>query len=273
VTLRLAVAALACAVSPAVLAQPAEVDVLDGIDSAYSTSLRQVAERWVPLRSGAAGQAHDTEPGRDEGSLAVTCVSTPGADRYVGMVQRQRIHAALAAVENVLDDVDHFKDLFPGTISVHVLPGSLRTVAGASPASRFDTAWVQRAPVFFLPEIRYEMSHLVEKTAARAVYRYKLRRGDRLIASDGLVVLEAIDAGTTQFTEYDFFNGHWGLLTTWLVWHESLKAAVQSDLAIRIKAEHPGWNDERISSEAKRETATESERLARCFAERQPLRP
>ena len=271
-TLRLAVAALLCAVVPAVAAQPAG-DALDGIDSVYSAYLRQVAQRWVPAHPGSVEQTRDAGSGRDPGALAVVCVSTPGADRYVGMVQRQRIRAARVAVENVLDDVEHFKDLFPGTVSVQVLPGSLRVMEGASPALRFDTAWVQRAPIFFLPEIRYELSHLVEKTAARAVYRYKLRRGDRLVASDGLVVLEAIDAGTTQFTEYDFFNGQWGPLTTWLVWQESLKAAIQSDLAVRVKAEHPSWQDEQISSEAKREMLTESERAARCFANRQPFRP
>ncbi len=268
-TLRLAVAAFVCAVMPVALAQSAGADLLDGVDSAYSAYLRRIAEHWVP--TGSAGNAAGANAAPEGGALALSCVSTPGADRYVGMVQRQRINAPLAAVESVLDDVDHFKDLFPGTVSVRLLPGSSHVIAGASPALRFDTAWVQRAPVFFMPEIRYDMSHMVAKTTSRAFYRYKLRRGDRLSSSDGLVVLETIDAETTQFIEYDFFNGEWGPLTTWLVWHESLKAAVQSDLAIRIKSEHPGWDGERVSSQAKREMETSSGIRSRCYAERRPV--
>lgn len=265
-------AALLCAILPAVAGQSAG-DALDGIDSIYSDYLRQVAQRWVSPRPNVVEHTLDVGSDPTAGALALTCVSTPGSDRYVGMVQRQRIRATLATVESVLDDVEHFKDLFPGTVSVHVLPGSLQRTDGTAQVRRFDTAWVQRAPVFFLPEIRYELSHLVEKTESRAFYRYKLRRGDRLVQSDGLVVLEALDAGTTQFTEYDFFDAHWGPLGTGMVWHESLQAAVQSDLAVRIKAEHPNWPGEQVASEAKRETATHGEKEERCFAERQPLGP
>ncbi len=63
-----------------------------------------------------------------------------------------------------------------------------------------------------------------------------------------------------------------GPLTTWRVWHESLKAAAESDLAIRVKAEHPTWSADRIPDDAKRETAAQSDSLAQCFTERSPFR-
>ena len=176
-------------------------------------------------------------------------------------------------VEEVLDDIGHYKDLFPGTIDVRVLAGSRRSVPGAPTASRFDTAWVQRPPISLMPDIRYEMAYLVEKAPARAVYRYKLRSGDKLTASDGLVVVEAIDSTTTEFTEYDFFDGHWGPLPTWLVWKESLKGAFASDVAIRLKAEQPAWSYLRIAAEADRLTSLESKRFDRCFADRRAVIP
>ena len=232
-------------------AQPA-MGRLEGIESAYTEYLAQVLEHWA--------WAHAEAP--EAGPVAITCLATAHADGYIGMRQVANIHAPLSVVESVLDDIDHFKDLFPDTVDVHVLPG---TQAGP----RFATAWVQRAPIFFMPDINYEMSHLVDKTTPeRAVYRYKLRRGDRLIASDGLVVLEATGPATTQFTEYDFFNGHWDLIPTWIVWRESLRGAFHSDLAIKLKAENPTWSYARIAAEAKRLTSAQSDRLQRCFAER-----
>lgn len=250
--------ALLCVASAPAESQPVVADGPEGIDSVYSDYLAQVLKDWSPAQVAAS------EPAR----LAITCVSTANADRYVGMIQQQSVEAPIAAVAEVLDDIDHYHDLFPGTVKVHVREGSLRADASRSGSMHFSTAWVQRAPIPFLPAIRFEMSHLVEKAPTRIVYRYKLLRGDKLIASDGLVVLEAIGANRTRFTEYDFFNGHWGPLPTWLVWKESLKGAYHSDLAVRFKAEQPTWSYARIAAESERLTAAESERLERCFAER-----
>jgi hypothetical protein len=256
-----------CALGSVAWGQPLVANGPEGIDSVYTGYLTQVLKRWVPFRVDAGAEPHDAAP------VAITCIATVNADRYVGMIQRERIHAGMPVVENVLDDIDHYKDLFPGTVDVRVLAASRRLLAGTPTASLFDTAWIQQPPIPFLPEIRYEMSHLVEKTPMRTVYRYKLRRGDKLIASDGLVVLEAVDAQTTQFTEYDFFDGHWGLLPTSLVWKESLAAAFHSDVAIKLKAEQPAWSYARIAAEAKRMTVAESEGLERCFRERRALLP
>jgi hypothetical protein len=265
--MRRPIAALLFTVAAAASAQGSASDGLEGIDSVYTEYLTQVLKRWAPARTD-VGLAT-----RAAGSVAITCVATLGSERYVGMIHRQRIEAKLEMVEEVLDDIDHYKDLFPGTIDVRVLPGSRRSVPGAPAVARFDTAWVQRPPIFLMPDIRYEMAYLVEKAPARAVYRYKLRFGDKLTASDGLVVVEAIDSTTTEFTEYDFFDGHWGPLPTWLVWRESLKAAFQSDIAIRSKAEQPAWNYLRIAAEAERLASLESKRFERCFADRRAVIP
>ena len=213
--MRRPVPALLFAIAAAASTQSSASDGPQGIDSVYSEYLTQVLQHWAPAMIDVGLAAHTA------GSVAMTCVETPGSERYVGMIHRQRIEARLDMVEEVLDDIGHYKDLFPGTIDVRVLAGSRRSVPGAPTASRFDTAWVQRPPISLMPDIRYEMAYLVEKAPARAVYRYKLRSGDKLTASDGLVVVEAIDSTTTEFTEYDFFDGHWGPLPTWLVWRKA----------------------------------------------------
>jgi hypothetical protein len=224
----------------------------DGLDSVYAGWLSHVLQHWSPKEFG-------SESARP---LTLTCIATANEDKYVGMLQRTTIRAGISVVEEILDDVAHYRDLFPGTVDVQVVPGSRY-------GNRFVTAWEQHVPVFFLPNVTYELAHQVDKTTpGRAVYRYKLRRGDKLTASDGMVVLDAVGPATTQFTEYDFFNARWGPLPAALVWRESLQGAFLSDVAIKLKAENPGWSYDRIASEGERLIAAEAERIEQCFSQR-----
>jgi hypothetical protein len=237
--------------SLAASAQPL-AETVEGAGSIYGNRLSHILKNWSFTRFDSEGAP----------PLTLTCIATAHDEKYVGMLQRMTIRAGIAAIENILDDVEHYRDLFPDTVDVQVVPGSHH-------GNQYVTAWEQRVPVFFLPNATYELAYIVEKTApVRAAYRYSLRRGSSLIASDGLVVLETIGPDTTQFTEYDFFNARWGPLPTAVVWRESLRGAFLSDVAIKLKAEHPGWSYERIASEARSLIASEDERIEKCFAER-----
>jgi hypothetical protein len=146
---------------------------------------------------------------------------------------------------------------------VHVLPGSRNR-------HRYITVWEQRIPVFFLPNVIYELANLVDKTTpGLRVYRYKLRGAGSMLASDGMVVLEALGSASTRFTEYDFFNAQWGPLPASAVWRESLHGAFVSDMAIKLRAENPRWSFERIATEAEQRFEAESERIEQCYQQRQ----
>jgi hypothetical protein len=228
-------------------------EMLEGPDSVYTRWLADILMRWPASRPRSEG----TE------TVQLTCVAATSDDGYVGMVQQMTVAAPLSAVEQVLDDVPRYKDLFPGVVDVHVLPGSLD-------GHRYVTVWEQRVPVFFLPNVIYELAHLVDKTTPDLhVYRYKLRRGGSMLASDGMVVLEALGSHGTRFTEYDFFNAQWGPLPASAVWRESLRGAFVSDMAIKLRAENPHWNVARVAAEASRHFESESERMEQCYRQRQ----
>jgi len=228
-------------------------EALDGPSSVYTGWLADVLKDWPASRPRSDGTA----------SLQLSCVATPSDDRYVGMLQQMTVDASLAAVEKVLDDVPRYKDLFPGVVDVHVLPGS-------HDGRRYVTVWEQRVPVFFLPNVIYELANLVDKTTpGLRIYRYKLRRGGSMLASDGMVVLEELGPAKTRFTEYDFFNAQWGPLPASTVWHESLRGAFVSDMAIKLRAENPGWSVERVVTEAEQRFEAESERMEQCYRQRQ----
>ena len=82
------------------------------------------------------------------------------------------------------------------------------------------------------------------------------------------MVLEAIEGGITRFTEYDFFDARWGPVPTGVVWRESLRSAHHSDLAIKLRSEHPVWTYGEIALEATRATAARGAELDHCFADR-----
>jgi len=228
-------------------------ETLEGPDSVYTGWLADVLKRWPASRPASDGT----------GSLQLTCMSTAADEGYVGMLQQMAVEAPLSAVEKVLDDVPSYKDLFPGVVDVHVLPGSRN-------GHRYVTVWEQRVPVFFLPNETYELAYLVDKTIpGLRVYRYKLRRGGSMLASDGMVVLEALGLERTRFTEYDFFKAEWGPLPVSAVWRESLRGAFVSDMAIKLRAENPQWSVEGVATEAGQRFEAESGRMEQCYRQRQ----
>jgi hypothetical protein len=226
---------------------------LGGPPSPYARALLGV------LRDGRPAPAETAAPS----PLQLTCVATPGDARYVGIVQRMWIAAPLSTVEGILDDVPHYKDLFPDLVNVRIVPGS-RT------GNRYVVAWEQRVPVFFLPNSRYELTYLVGRSEGRVVYRYRLLRGRDLINSDGIITLDEVGPGITRFTEYDFFNARWGVLPESMVWRDSLRGVFLSDVAIKLKAENPTWSYPRIAAEADRLRRQEEGALRQCRGARQP---
>jgi hypothetical protein len=163
---------------------PADED-LGGPPSRYAEALRAIVARPAAYASRSGGSS----------PVRLSCAATPGDAKYVGIVQEMEIAAPLSAVERVLDDVPHYKDLFPDCVDVHEIPGSRS-------GNRFVTAWEQRVPIPFFPNTRFELTYLVSQLHdGRVVYRYRLARAGDLTNSDGIIALEADGPGRTRFTE------------------------------------------------------------------------
>ncbi|MEO7056448.1 MAG: hypothetical protein ABI281_13275 [Caldimonas sp.] len=238
--------------APAVFAT-APQGAVDGPDNVYTEYLTRVLARW-------------RSPRGEVPSTLLECLATPGSASIIGLHHRLTIQAPLAAVGRVLDDVAHYRDLFPDTVDVHLL-------AEPHDSEFFVASWTQRPPVFFLPDVTYQLANRVDRShPGRIVYRYKLRKGDRLLASDGVLVLDAVGPDVTRLEEFDFFRADWGPVPTDVVWRESLRGAYGTDLAIQLKAEHPDWTYPAIEAQRKRLVEQANPRIAGCVAARQPLR-
>lgn len=227
-------------------------DAPDGQDSFYAAWLSEVLRSW-PVRRVEVDDAR---------VVNLRCIGTPGDEMYVGIAQYMTIDAPLSTVEGVLDDVAHYKELFPGIVDVKI-------VAGLPSENRYLTEWEQKVPVFFLPNITYELNYVVDRsTDGIRVYRYKLRHSGKIKSSDGMVIIEAIGPTCTHFAEFDFFKAEWGPLPAPIVWHESVKSSFLSDLAIKLKAENVGWSYPRIARETMERLAVHAAEVDRCHGER-----
>ena len=58
-----------------------------------------------------------------------------------------------------------------------------------------------------------------------------------------------------------------------VVWRESLRGTYISDIAIRVRAENPGWSLERVADEATRAADADTDAVERCFRNRKQADP
>jgi hypothetical protein len=230
--------------------------VLEGPTSPYTRFLLDLLKRWP---------AHVRGRGVDDASqLKLECFATEGNPTYVGLSQKMLIQAGLPAVAAVLDDFGHYQELFPGYDDVHVI---------SRDRNRIETYWEQHIPFFFIPNVKLEVTYLVDASRSdRRTYRYQLRNSKSVKNNDGLIVIESLGPSLTRYTEYDFFDADWGLLKSLgedKVWTESLNGIYLSDVAIQLKAEKPTLTYAQIKEES--EKSLDRNPTLECWKNRKKL--
>lgn len=229
-------------IPPAQLKYPIE-GTLGGVESGYTPFLvREIqTEGWQ--KSGSEF-SHELLAGQP---LRIQCVEKEGNRFYIGLVQDMVIEAPLQKVAAVLDDMDHYKDLFPDFDDIHAV---------SRDGNRILTFWEQHIPVFFIPNVKYQVIYQVEGNRPdRRIYRYQLDKVGHIKNNDGMIVIYSDGPTRTKYVEYDFFDADWGPLTTFApgrIWRDSVEGIYLSDIAIRMKAEHPDWSYKQISKESRK---------------------
>jgi hypothetical protein len=181
--------------------------------------------------------------------VQLTCLETKGAKFYIGIVQEMTIQAPLAEVSKVVEGIDQLVDLFPGYESVKLLSQD-----NSQPIARWVTAWEQKIPLFFIPNVKYQMVYFIHPaTPSSKAYRYQLNTVGTIQESDGMIVLEKRSEQETHYIEMDFFKADWGLVETLAperIWKDTADSLYISDLAIKLKAELPELSSKRARDNA-----------------------
>lgn len=200
-------------------------------------------------------------PAPKAGPLALECWTVPGAPQAIGVKQTMAIAAPIEKVAAIVEDFAHYVDLYPDLAATE-------KVKGSDDRNRFVVFTEQVIPVF--PNVKVFNTWQVDRpTPGRIVYRYKLKEPTSdLRANDGFVVLEANGAGETTFTEVDFIDAAAGPIPEKTVWELTLKGIYTSDIALKLKAEHPGWTYAQVQDA--RAAASEKNPQDACYAKRKP---
>ncbi|MBI3542780.1 MAG: hypothetical protein HY075_05835, partial [Deltaproteobacteria bacterium] len=187
------------------------------------------------------------EPPESRVSVKLVAFESPGHPKAIGVGQAMLVSAPLADVKKVLEDFGHYKELFFQFKDARAVERD---------GNRVITYWEQSIPLPFVPNTKYtNYFYIDDRDPTRVFYRYQLKESGSLLYSDGLIAIEKIDARSTRYTEYDFFDADWGIagsLAPARIWRDSLRDIYYSDIAIKLRAEHPDWSFDKVRQESKK---------------------
>src|SRR5689334_3852768 len=94
---------------------------LGGVESPYTAPLAKKIAQWSKLPAKHAPPDAEQAYARARAAsdaIALDCIEIPGHETYIGVAQAMRIQATPEKVQRVLDDFEHYQDLFPDIKSV-----------------------------------------------------------------------------------------------------------------------------------------------------------
>ena len=214
---------------------------LDGPQGLYTEAVIRLLKNWP-------GEIALKDPDYEKsGPVFINAVRTEGRSVYIGVEQRMLISAPLEQVEAVVDNIDAYSKMFPDHEDTRII---------SKDGNKWLTAWEQSLPVFFLPNVKFKMTYLTDKSNPdRKLYRYQLQQSKDVLFDDGVVVLER-EGAKTKFTKYDFYEPDMGLAKLFAVskvWHDSIEGIFAADLALKLRCENPAWEYKKIKEIAEAE--------------------
>lgn len=228
---------------------------LGGVQSLYTEKLSSLMSRMI-------SEEVRVPVGAQE--IWLQCYKTEADPLYIGVRQQLRIGSSLKRLAKVVDDIEAYKDIFPGFSKIKI---------ESKDGSRWSTFWEQIVPIPFVPNVKYRMLYEVGDLKEKyRTYRYQLAEKSSLTYSDGFIILQSIGENETLYTEYDFFNADWGAAKIFgqkRIWIDSIEGLVLSDLAIKFRSINPEWDAKQVKKSAK--NATDSKLIKECYSNLMPL--
>lgn len=184
----------------------------------------------------------------DSGGIALKCLKTLEQPFYIGVIHGLVIHSPFSGVNSLISD-------FGGNIEIY--DGLKKAEIKNTSANLFEVFSEQWIPLPFVPNEKTVMYYLVNELEVagkkRAIFRYQLKQSNHLEKSDGAIILDEIDSKTTRMAEFDFFDADWGILKTLApsrIWRDSVRALLQTDLAVKIKTENPQLSNKEVHDQS-----------------------
>ena len=209
-----------------------------GVQGPYRASLLELIKNWPK-------DAIEFDTKKPD-AVKLVPYETKDHPLAIGVGQVMLVKSPLSEVKKIMEDFEHYKDLFFTFKDVRILERD---------ANRVATEWEQSIPLPFIPNTKYSTwFYIDDRSKERVFYRYELKESSDLIYSEGVMVLDRVDDQITRYSEFDFFDAKWGIGAAagpTRIWSDSMRDIYLSDIAIRMKAEHPNWDYKKIETESR----------------------
>lgn len=181
--------------------------------------------------------------------IAFNCYKNADDKYYIGVLHGLVINESLKQVAGILEDFSSYPQVFQGVVDAQVVK--------KRDESNLVVQFEDKAPVFFLPNTRYQMFYSIEKLGNKKIYKYHLSnllKQNDILYSDGLILLKE-ENGKTFFYELDFFKARWGLaekVASSKIWPETVGELVLSDFELKVKSENKQLSLKEIIAQSKK---------------------
>lgn len=199
------------------------------VQSNYTESIDQLTPLQV---SELFNKYHSTSKDKN---IYLTCLESSDDKLYIGLWHSLVINSTLKNVTSIIEDFEKYHDFFEGIEASKIIKNI--------DLDKWIVEFENKSPIFFIPNIHYQMEYKKIPVLNGAMYKYHLSSlylQSSITFSDGLIFLKEED-GITKFYELDFFNANWGVLgkiTGSKIWNDSVKELAISDLELKYKAEN-----------------------------------
>lgn len=210
----------------------------DLVQSPYTDVIEKVSEKEILE----FGRKYSFEM---DNKIKLTCLETTGSNLYIGLWHSLTINSNLKDVAFVLEDFEKYPETFEGIVNSKVVK--------KTDDNFWKVEFENKSPVFFLPNVHYQMQYKMQIVPNGKLYKYHLSNlypQNSIVFSDGLILLKE-EKGITKFYELDFFNANWGIagnLAGANIWSDSIKELAISDVELKMKVENL-----KLSAEEKKE--------------------
>ena len=215
-----------------------DLHFLGGISSIYTEKL--------PEKMGQINPEFVQNHKLEKNTIELQCFNNAKNKIYIGLAQFMLIKAPLKRVTEILESFEKYPLWFEGLVKNKAQP---QKVLG-----EYLVESEQVVPIPFFSNIKTSMIYSIQKLEKNVLIRYQLKSSNNLMYYDGFIELQELSSGEVAFVEYDYILADWGmakLMGPENIWTESLRGIVQTDLAIKLKAEKSDLADQDVREKSK----------------------
>jgi len=183
--------------------------------------------------------------------LNMTCLSTKENPFFIGFAHQITIQSTLENVAKVFENFDAYPEIFDTLKDTKLIS----TSEDADKTKHLFVHFESVIPLPFVPNTLYDIWYDISshQIPDQKFYTFQLAKSKDLKSMDGYAFIKKGDANSIIYNEIDFLDANWGIaknLAPKSIWRDSVSDIIETDYALKFRAEHPEWKAKQVKKEA-----------------------